>query len=248
MITIGVSEDMYDRILNLALGLTKCIDQIPEQKIFRKWVPEEDEILKNASSPAAAYKAYCERYPYIHRSKGSVKSRWYRVRRAIVDSQRLPGQFPLANLAFSSDPKIPYPDFVFYLGEQVRVRKGYEYAGRTGTVKRVRLTTNEALIAIDEVPDLIWLPTHALCIETGNKFQPGDLIATGPGAPTGRDLGVWKVMDYNSEYDKYYIVGVAEIGNGRYLVFEDINMWLEREYAEEWFEKIGVLSPIFEEN
>lgn len=55
-------------------------------------------------------------------------------------------------------------------------------------------------------------------------------------------------MDYNSEYDKYYIVGVAEIGNGRYLVFEDINMWLEREYAEEWFEKIGVLSPIFEEN
>lgn len=95
---------------------------------------------------------------------------------------------------------------------------------------------------------IMMITVCAGCIETGNKFQPGDLIATGPGAPTGRDLGVWKVMDYNSEYDKYYIVGVAEIGNGRYLVFEDINMWLEREYAEEWFEKIGVLSPIFEEN
>ncbi len=115
--------------------------------VWREWTPDEDTVLRVAATPAAAFKAYQEVYPLSPRTYASVKSRWYRVRRD-------------AGKRESDDALLP--DYVLRPGARVRVRGDRKYTGKTGTVKRVRLTSHEAMVAIDGLPDRIWMPTNAL--------------------------------------------------------------------------------------
>ncbi len=84
------------------------------------------------------------------------------------------------------------------------------------------------------------------CVEEQpvNKFEPGDLIVSGPGAPSGKDLGMWKVTRYDAEYDKYHIAATTKAGDGGYWVYDDIDVWIEREYAETWFERVAKIGPV----
>jgi len=123
----------------------------PTPGVRRDWTREEDAVLRAAPTAAAAYELYCKQYPRGGRSRSSVKSRWYRVMRGVED-----GDDPV----YSQDVAPLGTDLCF--GTTVRIVGNGEFAGETGVVKRVNITTNEVLVAIDGVPDFVWMPAYSV--------------------------------------------------------------------------------------
>jgi len=137
-------------------------DQTPSPLIpgiRRDWTPQEDAVLRAAPTAAAAYELYQKQYPHGGRSRSSVKSRWYRVMRRVEDGDETPYPQDIAPLG---------TDLCF--GTRVRIVGNGEFAGETGVVKRVNITTNEVLVAIDGAPDLVWMPTYSVvAIDGGDR-------------------------------------------------------------------------------
>ena len=68
-----------------------------------------------------------------------------------------------------------------------------------------------------------------------NVFERGDLLEPAPGSPAN---GTWMVSRYDQEYDKYLLYITTE-RDGVYEWDRDYNLWIEREFAEEWYVVIG---------
>ena len=114
----------------------------------REWTPKEDAVIRAAPSPAVAYKMYHKKFPYVERSKSSIKSRWYRLVRWAKE-----------------DGYAPPPDLEhtwLHSGTRVVITGDGEFAGETGIVKRTNADTNEMLVAIDGAPEFVRVPTYAV--------------------------------------------------------------------------------------
>ncbi|HKM25536.1 MAG TPA: hypothetical protein VJY40_07865 [Corynebacterium sp.] len=109
------------------------------------WSDEEIEVIRRAQSAAEAGRLYSETYGIWKRSRSAVTTRWYKLRAA--------GEL--------IEPEPEEPDFIvphptFRPGDRVRIKHAL-HRGQTGKIERYFPATENYLVAIDGVPDMIIL-------------------------------------------------------------------------------------------
>jgi hypothetical protein len=109
------------------------------------WSDEEIEVIRRAQSAAEAGRLYVDAFPESNRTMKSVSSRWYKLRAA--------GKL--------IEPEPEEPDFIvphptFRPGDRVRIKHAL-HRGQTGKIERYFPATENYLVAIDGMPDMIVL-------------------------------------------------------------------------------------------
>ena len=109
------------------------------------WSDEEEEVIRRARNAKEAVTLYYGAYPQSSRTYTAVQSRWYKLRAA--------GEL--------IEPEPEEPDFIvphptFRPGDRVRITHAL-HRGQTGKIKRYFPATEDYLVAIDGMPDMVWL-------------------------------------------------------------------------------------------
>ena len=109
------------------------------------WSDEEEEVIRRARNAKEAVTLYYGAYPQSSRTYAAVQSRWYRLRAA--------GEL--------IEPEPEEPDFIvphptYRPGDRVRIKHAL-HRGQTGKIERYFPATENYLVAIDGVPDMIIL-------------------------------------------------------------------------------------------
>jgi hypothetical protein len=109
------------------------------------WSDEEIEVIRRAQSAAEAGRLYVDAFPESNRTMKSVSSRWYKLRAA--------GKL--------IEPEPEEPDFIvphptYRPGDWVRIKHAL-HRGQTGEIRRYFPATENYLVAIDGMPDMVWL-------------------------------------------------------------------------------------------
>jgi hypothetical protein len=109
------------------------------------WSGEEIEVIRRAQSAAEAERLYSETYGIWKRSRSAVTTRWYKLRAA--------GEL--------IEPEPEEPDFIvphptYRPGDRVRIKHAL-HRGQTGKIERYFPATENYLVAIDGMPDMIVL-------------------------------------------------------------------------------------------
>ncbi|MFA7087544.1 MAG: hypothetical protein WC145_12825 [Aliarcobacter sp.] len=109
------------------------------------WSDEEIEVIRRAQSAAEAGRLYVDAFPESNRTVAAVSSRWYKLRAA--------GKL--------IEPEPEEPDFIvphptYRPGDRVRIKHAL-HRGQTGKIERYFPATENYLVAIDGVPDMIIL-------------------------------------------------------------------------------------------
>ena len=109
------------------------------------WSDEEIEVIRRAQSAAEAGRLYVDAFPESNRTAAAVSSRWYKLRAA--------GEL--------IEPEPEEPDFIvphptFRPGDRVRITHAL-HRGQTGKIERYFPATENYLVAIDGMPDMIVL-------------------------------------------------------------------------------------------
>lgn len=109
------------------------------------WSDEEIEVIRRAQSAAEAGRLYVDAFPESNRTAAAVSSRWYKLRAAgelIEPEPEEPGFI------------VPHP--TFRPGDRVRITHAL-HRGHTGKIERYSPATENYLVAIDGMPDMMWL-------------------------------------------------------------------------------------------
>ena len=114
------------------------------------WSDEEIEVIRRAQSAAEAGRLYVDAFPESNRTAAAVSSRWYKLRAA--------GEL--------IEPEPEEPDFIvphpmFRPGDRVRITHAL-HRGQTGKIERYFPATENYLVAIDGMPDMVWLSENYL--------------------------------------------------------------------------------------
>jgi hypothetical protein len=109
------------------------------------WSDEEIEVIRRAQSAAEAGRLYVDAFPESNRTVAAVSSRWYKLRAA--------GKL--------IEPEPEEPDFIvphptYRPGDRVRIKHAL-HRGQTGKIERYFPATDNYLVAIDGMPDMIVL-------------------------------------------------------------------------------------------
>lgn len=110
------------------------------------WSDEEEDVVRRAQSAAEARRLYSETYGIWKRSQSAVTSRWYRLR----DAGELAAPEP------DEDPVFVVPHPTYRPGDRVRIKHAL-HRGQTGEIRRYFPATENYLVAIDGMPDMIVL-------------------------------------------------------------------------------------------
>ena len=109
------------------------------------WSDEEEEVIRRARNAKEAVTLYYGAYPQSSRTYAAAHSQWYRLRAA--------GKL--------IEPEPEEPDFIvphptFRPGDRVRIKHAL-HRGQTGKIERYFPATENYLVAIDGMPDMIVL-------------------------------------------------------------------------------------------
>ena len=109
------------------------------------WSDEEIEVIRRARNAKEAVTLYYGAYPQSSRTYAAAHSQWYRLR--------------AAGKLIEPDPE--EPDFIvphptFRPGDRVWIKHAL-HRGQTGKIKRYFPATEDYLVAIDGMPDMIVL-------------------------------------------------------------------------------------------
>jgi len=109
------------------------------------WSDEEIEVIRRAQIAAEAGRLYVDAFPESHRTVAAVSSRWYRLRAAgeLIEPE-------------PEEPDITVPHPTFRPGDRVRITHAL-HRGQTGEIRRYFPATENYLVAIDGVPDMVIL-------------------------------------------------------------------------------------------
>ena len=110
------------------------------------WSDEEIEVIRRAQSAAEAGRLYVDAFPESNRTMKSVSSRWYKLRAAGKLIEPEPDE----------DPVFVVPHPTFRPGDRVRIKHAL-HRGQTGEIRRYVPATENYLVAIDGMPDMIVL-------------------------------------------------------------------------------------------
>jgi len=110
------------------------------------WSDEEEEVIRRARNAKEAVTLYYGAYPQSSRTYAAVQSRWYRLRAA--------GE--LAAPEPDEDPVFAVPRPAYRPGDRVRIVHPL-HRGHTGEIVRYFPATENYLVAIDGMPDMIVL-------------------------------------------------------------------------------------------
>ena len=124
------------------------------------WSDEEIEVIRRAQSAAEAWRLYSETYGIWKRSRSAVTTRWYKLRAAgeLIAPAPTPdfvGDTPPVTQC-DEDPVFAVPRPTFRPGDRVRIVHPL-HRGHTGKIERYFPATENYLVAIDGVPDMIIL-------------------------------------------------------------------------------------------
>ena len=124
------------------------------------WSDEEIEVIRRAQSAAEAGRLYVDAFPESHRTVAAVSSRWYRLRVAgeLIAPAPTPdfvGDTPPVTQC-DEDPVFVVPHPTFRPGDRVRIKHAL-HRGQTGEIRRYFPATENYLVAIDGVPDMVIL-------------------------------------------------------------------------------------------
>lgn len=129
------------------------------------WSDEEEDVIRRAQSAAEAGRLYSETYGIWKRTQSAVTSRWYRLRAAgkLIAPDDGEGATPAPDFAGDTVPvtqcdeeafAVPRP--TFRPGDRVRIVHSL-HRGRTGTVEKYFHATDNYLVAVNGLPDMIIL-------------------------------------------------------------------------------------------
>ncbi len=124
------------------------------------WSDEEIEVIRRAQSADEAGRLYSETYGIWKRSRRAVTSRWYKLRAA----GELIAPAPTPDFAGDTapvtqcdeDPVFAVPRPAYRPGDRVRITHAL-HRGQTGKIERYFPATENYLVAIDGMPDMIVL-------------------------------------------------------------------------------------------
>ena len=133
----------------------------------RGWTPEEERALRGATTPAEAVALYRAAYPGSSRTDAAIKSRYHQK----IRPRRHGADGPLPDFAGDTVPvtqcdeeafAVPRP--TFRPGDRVRIVHPL-HRGHTGEIVRYFPATENYLVAIDGMPDMIVLRDKDLEVE-----------------------------------------------------------------------------------
>lgn len=109
------------------------------------WSDEEIEVIRRAQSAAEAGRLYVDAFPESNRTAAAVSSRWYKLRAAgdLIEPE-------------PEEPDFIVPHPTFRPGDRVRITHAL-HRGHTGEIVRYFPATENYLVAIDGMPDMIVL-------------------------------------------------------------------------------------------
>lgn len=110
------------------------------------WSDEEIEVIRRAQSAVEASRLYVDAFPESNRTVAAVSSRWYKLRAA--------GKLIAPEPAEEQEFTVPHP--TFRPGDRVRITHAL-HRGHTGKIERYFPATENYLVAIDGMPDMIIL-------------------------------------------------------------------------------------------
>ena len=110
------------------------------------WSDEEEEVIRRARNAKEAVTLYYGAYPQSSRTHAAVQSRWYRLRAAgeLIEPE-------------PEEPVFVVPHPTYRPGARVRIKHAL-HRGQTGKIERYYPATDNYLVAIDGMPDMIILP------------------------------------------------------------------------------------------
>ena len=126
----------------------------------RGWTPEEERALRGATTPAEAVALYRAAYPGSSRTDAAIKSRYHQK----IRPRRHGADGPLPDFAGDTvpvtqcdeDPVFAVPRPAYRPGDRVRITHAL-HRGQTGKIERYFPATENYLVAIDGMPDMIVL-------------------------------------------------------------------------------------------
>jgi hypothetical protein len=124
------------------------------------WSGEEIEVIRRAQSAAEAGRLYSETYGIWKRSRSAVTTRWYKLRAAggLIAPAPTPDFVgdtpPVTQCDEEPDFTVPHP--TYRPGDRVRIKHAL-HRGQTGKIERYFPATENYLVAIDGMPDMIVL-------------------------------------------------------------------------------------------
>ena len=109
------------------------------------WSDEEIEVIRRARNAEEAVTLYYGAYPQSSRTYAAAQSRWYRLRAAgdLIEPE-------------PEDPVFTVPHPTYRPGARVRIKHAL-HRGQTGKIERYFPATENYLVAIDGMPDMIVL-------------------------------------------------------------------------------------------
>ena len=109
------------------------------------WSDEEIEVIRRAQSAAEAGRLYVDALPESNRTVAAVSSQWYRLRAAgeLIEPE-------------PEEPVFVVPHPTFRPGDRVRITHAL-HRGQTGKIERYFPATENYLVTIDGVPDMVIL-------------------------------------------------------------------------------------------
>jgi hypothetical protein len=124
------------------------------------WSGEEIEVIRRAQSAAEAERLYSETYGIWKRSRSAVTTRWYKLRAAgeLIAPAPTPdfvGDTPPVTQC-DEEPVFTVPHPTYRPGDRVRIKHAL-HRGQTGKIERYFPATENYLVAIDGMPDMIVL-------------------------------------------------------------------------------------------
>lgn len=124
------------------------------------WSDEEIEVIRRAQSADEASRLYSETYGIWKRSRSAVTSRWYKLRAAGELIAPAPTPDFVGDTApvtqCDEDPVFAVPRPAYRPGDRVRIVHPL-HRGHTGEIVRYFPATENYLVAIDGMPDMIVL-------------------------------------------------------------------------------------------
>jgi hypothetical protein len=118
----------------------------------KEWTAEEDAAIRPATTAAESVPLYRSAVPDSGRSDAAIRVRWYKkVRPSLAKSRD-----PLPDFVGDVAPVTQCEEPVFFPGDRVRITHAL-HRGQTGKIERYFPATENYLVAIDGMPDMIVL-------------------------------------------------------------------------------------------
>ena len=124
----------------------------------RGWTPEEEGAMREATTPTEAVALYRAAYPGSSRTDAAIKTRYHlkiRPQRGVTPAPDFAGDAAQVTQC-DEDPVFAVPRPAYRPGDRVRITHAL-HRGQTGKIERYFPATENYLVAIDGMPDMIVL-------------------------------------------------------------------------------------------